>query len=92
MSKGVTMTRIDSTIDNYVDVVQEMIESGETLLFERADGKKYVVCRECTNNKYATIQDCEDGEIDSFHIFDNLEELLQDVICYKNISLTICVA
>ena len=85
------MKLVDPKIENYVEIVKELVEDGETLLFERADDKRYIVIREGTNNKYATMQNCADGEIDSFHIFSEIEELLSDTICYTNISLTISV-
>ena len=85
------MKLLDSGVENYIEVVQELIESGESLLFVMADDKKYIVTREDTNNKYATMQNCADGEIDSFHIFSDTEELFSDARCYINISMPISV-
>ena len=85
------MKLIDPKIEDYVEIVKELVEEGKTLLFERADNKRYIVTREDTNNKYATMQDCADGEIGSFHIYSEIEELLNGTVCYTNISMTISV-
>ena len=84
------MILIDQNGPDYIEEIQELIEVGEELLFV-INNTKYLVSREGTNNKYAMIQNCVDGEIEQFHIVSETEELFGDAECYTDISMTISV-
>jgi len=83
------MKLISNTITKDLQVIEERIESGETLLFIRKDGKRYIVDREELNNTYATTLDCDDGAISNFRIDSEVLELFQDSECYTDIKVKI---
>ena len=85
------MRLLDEKSHDYIEMVIEMIESGEELLLILSDKSRHLVNRECTNDKYATRQNCSDGEIDTFHVFSEIESLLEDANCYSDVSVSISV-
>ncbi len=85
------MKRLGRDIESDVEQIIEFIESGEELCVELENGKKYILSRAITNNKYATMQNCEDGEIDTFHIVSETESLFTNAKFYTDFRISICV-
>lgn len=85
------MEIVSNNISRDVDNIIDKIESGETLLFIREDGKKFIVDREELNNKYATTLDCSDGAISAFHIHEDVLDMFKDSKCYTDIHVKISV-
>ena len=85
------MKLLDSSVENHIEVIQELIESGESLLFVMSDETRYLVDRESTNNKYATMQNVEDGGTEIFHIYSETKDLFSGAKCYINIKMALCV-
>ena len=83
------MKLVSNNISRDVDNIIDKIESGETLLFIKEDGKKFIVDREELNNKYATTLDCSDGAISGFHIHSDVLDMFKDAECYTDITIKI---
>ncbi len=84
------MILIDKNIPDYIELLKNLIQGGN-IMIEMPDGIKYLVDREVTNDKYATMQNCSDGEINTFHIEWETEELFGDANCFTDIKIRITV-
>ena len=82
------MILVSKSGNDYIEVLKDLIEDGN-IMIELSDGTRYLIDREETNNKYATMQNCRDGAINTFHIESETEELFGDADCFTDISMTI---
>ncbi len=84
------MKKIANISQEMSEEIEELVESGETLLFVSKNGK-YIVDRAELNDNEATVLDCQDGSISVVSISFELVEMFKDASCYQDVQYKITI-
>lgn len=78
------MNKICELTADTEELVIDLLESGNSLLLIRNSNAKFILERAPLNNKEATVLDCQDASIATFHIQSEVLEEFINATCYIN--------